>query len=94
MYRSLLDTGVKNRFLVGADGTLRMRELPDTDHWQLFFFGAAVMYDAWPIGALANFNLDRKEMERSAQFYRITVGGLVDVLYAAAYLYCGKPETF
>ena len=37
MYRSLLDTGVKNRFLVGADGTLRMRELPDTDHWQLFF---------------------------------------------------------
>ena len=38
MYRSLLDTGVKNRFLVGADGTLRMRELPDTDHWQLFFF--------------------------------------------------------
>ena len=52
------------------------------------------MYDAWPIGALANFNLDRKEMERSAQFYRITVGGLVDVLYAAAYLYCGKPETF
>lgn len=94
MYRSLLDTGVKNRFLWALTVRCACANSLTPITGNFFFFGAAVMYDAWPIGALANFNLDRKEMERSAQFYRITVGGLVDVLYAAAYLYCGKPETF